>query len=314
MRKLIILIFLLPLFVFSQNQIDVKDAEVRRYFIWDNDANRNAATGDSIIAFVSGSDTATMVPLSALGGFWSQTVRHLYPTNVNDSVSIGTITPVHRFTVNGRMSAAYDTTDRDYFLCADSSDGVISLMNADTSNFDLLRAVLSPKSAIDTLDLDFVLADTLGIGLSSPDSLLDVYGGGNFKTDILVGGGVGSWSPTLTWNAVTAAATIVAKESVVNNVVKYTIDIRGTNDSGGALTTLNVTLPYTPRDINSYIAVSALIDEDSKVSYPLTFLGAIIDAEDNADGNRKIYTSGFSIANSADYMILMRGFYEITSK
>ena len=263
---------------------------------------RIAATKDTLFITYWGFSEDT-IPLA--GVYWTLSGGKLYPTTAGNNVWLK-----DSVYMSGLPYKVCDT------ILGWDEDSIFKMVTPsnDTSNFDLLRAVLSPKSAIDTLDLDFVLADTLGIGLSSPDSLLDVYGGGNFKTDILVGGGVGSWSPTLTWNAVTAAATVVAKESVVNNVVKYTIDIRGTNNSGGALTTLNVTLPYTPRDINSYIAVSALIDEDSKVSYPLTFLGAIIDAEDNADGNRKIYTSGFSIANSADYMILMRGFYEITSK
>jgi hypothetical protein len=317
------LIFILLVFIsaqlFSQGQIDFQEVRVRYYFIWDNVENRHAASADSIMGFDYGNDTAIKIPYS-FGGYWSKTGNYVYPANLNDSIAVGVNTPVYKFYVNGSMGSAYDTTNRTYFLCSDSSGGIISLMDtarfasSDTSFFDLAGAVLSPKSAIDTLDLTFVLADTLGVGLSAPDSLLDIYGGGQFKTDILVGGGWDVWYPTLTWaGGQPTISDTVYRYEVVNNTVTFKIQLKASNSSGSETTDFEMTLPITPKDVNAKIAVT-----DYTAFNGATFARnwyCYVDAITDADGSRKLYTAGVvSIPNGNYYELWISGCYEITGR
>ena len=152
----------------------------------------------------------------------------------------------------------------------------------------------------------------VGVGIIDPDSLMDIYGGLQVKTDLLCGGGWRTWSPTLTWSATTAAPTTVARYNIVNNRVEFYITLIGTNNSGGTLTTLNITLPYTPKDVNAYPPTDATINASAH-GIPQARIVAGIDALDNADGNRKLYT-WLSIANAADYTVSFEGFYEITGQ
>jgi hypothetical protein len=155
----------------------------------------------------------------------------------------------------------------------------------------------------------------LGIGDNSPDSTISTTGG-KFTTDILVGGGWQTWVPTLGWTGAGGAPTTptkVARYHVVNNTVYFETMISGTNDTGNDLTLLNVTLPYTPKDVNMYPEAGCVYN-DAADSSPTKALGAWIDCLDNTPGNRKLYTLGFVIANGASFNITFSGFYEITGK
>ena len=91
------------------------------------------------------------------------------------------------------------------------------------------------------------------------------------------------------------------------------ITILGTNDSGSTLTAFNMTLPFSPNDINAYIDGGSIHSQSSKVT-PTTNLFSFIDANDNTESNRKLYIPIISVANSADYIFCFTADYEITGK
>lgn len=182
--------------------------------------------------------------------------------------------------------------------------------DADNKGMQLIISTIPENS--DALSAHAYFMDNcLGLMNSSPDSTLDVTGGGSFSTDILVGGGWSAWTPTWTWTGgnIGTPPTVVARYMVVNNTVHFYVDAEGTNESGSTSTAFNLTLPISPRDVNAYIPCSGLYNASTK-SQPTTTMAVVIDAETNL----KLYTGTISIANLADYKIAISGEYEITSK
>ena len=89
MKKLFITLFFIffVLVGFTQNEIDAKTVRTRGYFIWDNDYLRTAATADSIMGFVNGSDTAMLIPLpSGIISYWTRSNDSLFPATSTDNV------------------------------------------------------------------------------------------------------------------------------------------------------------------------------------------------------------------------------------
>lgn len=158
----------------------------------------------------------------------------------------------------------------------------------------------------------------VGVLNVTPDSAVDVTGGMSVSTDILVGGGWQTWSPTITWTGGTPSAPdqTVARYSITNNTVTYTISFWGTNDSGATLTSVTVSLPVTPKDVNMYPDASCLYNSSAKSSNPNDRLASWIDCADATAGNRIINTipAGFSVLNLGDYLFSFTGHYEITTK
>ena len=192
--------------------------------------------------------------------------------------------------------------------------GVVEVQEGDYHHQDLWIGVNHERLKIDSIG-DVLIAGKLGINNTTPDSLVDAIGGGSFSTDILVGGGWDDWTPTITWSGgtLTTPPTTVARRVVTNNTVTIVVTILGTNDSGNTLTDLKITLPYTPADINAYIDAGCLHSVTSKAAID-AILVSHIDALDNTPANRMIYTAGFTLANSADYMFTFTADYEITGK
>ena len=161
-------------------------------------------------------------------------------------------------------------------------------------------------------DVLTIVSNKVGIGTASPDSSLHVADGATFGTDILVGGGWNDWTPTIAWTPATPTAATVneARYQVVNNTVYFKIDINGTNDSGSTLLTVSFTPPIAIPDIDAITPCSASTNEASKVSTPSRLVLGYIDAETNL----KIYVITLSINNTANYRLVLSGFYEITGK
>jgi len=245
MRKLIIFIGLIAISMlgFSQGQSDVDEIKVRDRFIFLNNDGLRAATGDSILAFINGRDTAYMIP---------------YPSG------------------------------------------------GDTSFFDVTLTKIRPKAAIEVF-----IADTIAANTVNPDSVFHVNGGAVITGDVLIGGGWKNWTPVLTWDETPTAPTGVYRYKVENNTVSFEITMDGTNDSGSGITTLNITLPIVPKDINAYWPCSTLYNNNGKVM-PNGRSVAVVDALDNT--TRILYISQITIANLDDYIICVNGEYEITTK
>lgn len=368
--------------------IQAIDATITRYFIWGNDLNRNAATADSIMGFVNGNDTATMIPLPVGGsGFWEEDSDSLHPSTVGinvwllDSVyfsglPIGekdsilyidkdtifkgpapsggssywipendTLVPdgynkisVDSIILTGTTGKMFDGYGRQWFGYDNNYQtfgsyarvGVVMgdgydqyRINNGAGNSDHMWESANAQFMYwDDSDDELFLGYTKPLakikigGSGAPDSSLTVEKGGNFGTDILVGGGWQAWTPTITFTGgtLTTTPTVTARYTVTNNVVTVNMYIRGENDSGNTLTGIQITPPFYPPDINSYanfmLAVSSASSPVNSIRYT-----CLLDMSDAVEANRIIKTNNsFAILNSADFNFVVDGTYEITGK
>lgn len=157
----------------------------------------------------------------------------------------------------------------------------------------------------------------VGFNTITPDSLVDIQGGANVLTDILVGGGwLDDWTPTISWfgSTPTAPTDTVARYRVTNNTVDFQFFIYGTNDAGSTIDTISFTLPITPADINAFRRVPSAYSNTGTSTLPTGRSVAIIEQRDNTPANRICCVISLAIANTDDYNITVGGTYEITGK
>jgi hypothetical protein len=153
----------------------------------------------------------------------------------------------------------------------------------------------------------------VGINESTPDSLLSVNGGGEFTTDILVGGGWAAWTPTYTWTGGTVSGqTSIARYMVINNTVHFVISVSGTVAAGVDITNLTISLPVTPADVDIYVRVGGIQVVNSVFARPNL---PYVDAENNTANQRILRHGLFSSLSEGDtFRFEYAGTYEITRK
>lgn len=307
MKRLTFILLLLPLFGLSQGVADYDEMRARNYIIYDNDKNMTAASGDSILAFRNGTDTAYLIPYMSGATYWSKSSGHLYPTTLTDSVGIGTNSPSEIFDVSGNITVTgniYPSADNTYTL-GTSTYGWDTIFMSSVIEYGTSDLIFS--SGVE--DIRFTKDGNIGIGTNSPDSLLDVAGGANFDGDILVMGGWSSWTPTWVWTGgnIGTPTTVVAQYVITNKKVEFTIDAIGVNESGSGANAVNITLPVAPKDLNIYVPVTVLINT-SDTNIPTTRAAGAVDAQTNL----KLYINDIAIPNTNTFRLIISGFYQIS--
>jgi len=210
-----------------------------------------------------------------------------------------------------RIATTKDTLFITYWGFAEDTIPILTSAD-DSAYFDLVGTKLRTKTGI-----GYLIADTISAGNNSPDSLLHSEGGGNFETDILVGGGWAAFTPTITWTGGTPSTppTVTARYSVTNNTVEFDIYIRGENDSGSALTGIEITPPIYPPDINSFCNIDLCMGATTVPDATNTRYTTLLDMNDGTESNRTISSmTAFNIPNEDYYNIVINGSYEITNR
>jgi hypothetical protein len=116
-----------------------------------------------------------------------------------------------------------------------------------------------------------------------------------------------AWTPTLTWATGTpASVTTVARYTVTDGICHFTF--RTTSADSNGCTGLTVTLPITPKDINTMHAVTSRQLNDATWLDPMGY----IDMTDNTPANRLLTFHGFAtVADGATVTVEVSGEYEI---
>jgi hypothetical protein len=117
------------------------------------------------------------------------------------------------------------------------------------------------------------------------------------------------WTPTFTWTGNTPSSlSYVARYQRTGDLVSFTLDVTGTNDTGAAITNLTVSLPVTPVDNDNDVPVSTFSYLDSVCSYANV---AYIDGTNNTANQRILRHASFvAIDGSDDFNLYFSGFYE----
>lgn len=146
---------------------------------------------------------------------------------------------------------------------------------------------------------------------STSDNTLTINGNADLVLkygDIVIDGGWNSWTPTWTWTGGAGGnpSTVVAKYNLTNNKIEFYIDAEGTNGAGTPITSVRVSLPVSPRDVNAMIPCVGYVNQSAK-SMPDRSMITVVDATTSLN----LYAGGFYIAGSANYKIVVYGAYEI---
>ena len=127
-------------------------------------------------------------------------------------------------------------------------------------------------------------------------------------------GGIRSYTPTLAWGGDTPGGiTTVFRYRRDNNQIEFTIDIQGTMGTGHTATSLSITLPVTPKDVNMYVPTSTLVAIDIGGAGKLSpaVAGMYVDADAVVDANRKLISGVWTNwTTETNNRIIIRGFYE----
>jgi len=326
MKKILILVFMLiGLTGYSQQ---VGDAVIKTYGdTYLNTNNVGGITGLMLNTYLNymisskvNHDSATVVRIATT----KDTLFITYWGFAEDTIPLATVSDSSLWSIASditysKNSGAVRITAGDLYPSADDTyDLGTSIYGWDTL---FLSSVIEYGTDLmfshDAGKMKLTTAGHLGIGDNSPDSSLSTTGG-KFTTDILVGGGWGTWVPTIVWTGGTPSAptATVARYSVTNNTVEFSIYFYGTNDSGTSLTSVTVTPPIQPPDINTYTIVHCAFAAGSHSPVNNTRVMAGVDMMDGVAGNRiiKTATTAFSITNTSTYNLVFTGTYEITSK
>lgn len=116
-----------------------------------------------------------------------------------------------------------------------------------------------------------------------------------------------AWTPTLTWATGTpASVTTVARYTITDGICHFTF--RTTSADSNGCTGLTVTLPKTPKDINTMHAVTSRQLNDATWLDPMGY----IDMTDDTPANRLLTFHGFAtVADGATVTVEVSGEYEI---
>ena len=215
MKRLIFFIFafLLGVGAYAQSNVQAKDITNTRYFIWQNDSSRTAATADSILGFVDGSDTATLIPIPAGGsGYWTQSGGFVYPTTATDNVWLKDSVLMSGLPTGTSDTVLYWSDDTIYKGLAPSGG------SGDTSYWSRTQGHIYPAT----------LTDSVGIGTSNPSAPFDVSGDAYIDGDVELTG-----KTTIGGNFILQG---ISNASVTDSVLYFHNDTvyRGPAPSGGS--------------------------------------------------------------------------------
>ncbi len=119
-----------------------------------------------------------------------------------------------------------------------------------------------------------------------------------------------TWTPTLDWDGAgtPTVSSGVYRYQRMGDIIHFIVNVNGTNNTGGNVTNLNLTLPVTPDDNNCYLPVNGANTVDTSIKQA----GAYIDCRSDTSGDRKLYFTTFSWSNSTSAGFYANGFYEIS--